>query len=104
MGNGSRGLQREWRCMELFPVRARALTRVSLGRRWNRRIQRPASEDLFCAGAVEWARSVLEGAAFRVDESAGKSRRRRQRILLLSGCDADRLDRKSTRLNSSHTV
>src|SRR5438876_3562093 len=45
LGNGAGGLQREWRCLELFCARSRTFARLSRERgrhRGNLRLQRPA--------------------------------------------------------------
>ena len=51
--------------------------------------QRPAPDDLLCAGDVERARPDFERAALRADRPRGKSRRRCEGVLFLSGFHAD---------------
>src|SRR4051812_17395982 len=65
VGHGARGLLGEWRCLELFHPRPGALAHLSLGRGRPARHHRPGVPVVLQSGALEWARSILEGAHFR---------------------------------------
>src|SRR5713226_8739998 len=60
-----------------------------LQRRRDRWYQRPAPDDLFRPGDVEWARCYFEGTAFWADGERRQSRRGRQGAILLSRFDAN---------------
>ena len=84
MGHGARRLQ-PWRHgLGIFSARPCAIARVSLGRRRDRRHQRPPPDDLLRAGPVERARPDFERTPLRAYRQPGKSRRRREGVLLLS--------------------
>src|SRR5271166_541563 len=57
MGNGTRGLQRQWRCVELLQPRSSTFTRLPLGRGWLGRFFRREAAALLCARPMERARS-----------------------------------------------
>ena len=91
MGHGSRGLLGHRRMLELFSARPCAQPGLSMGRRRTARNLRPRRPLVLCPGAVERPGSDPEGAPFRPHRRAGKSRRRRQRVLLLRRFFADSL-------------
>src|SRR4029077_5784612 len=83
LGNGARGLQREWRCLVLPAPRAGSLQGVSMGRGRHRRLLRSLSDLLLVHGLLERARSDSEGAFLRPRSKRRQSWRRRQGMLLL---------------------
>src|SRR5580700_3000626 len=85
LGNGARGLQRRWRCVELPSSRSRPFACVSLERGRHSWHLRPAPISLFCCGSLERTRSYSEGTAVWPGWSRREPRRGRQGILLLFG-------------------
>ncbi len=89
VGNGSRGLQRERRRLELFSARSCAVAGLPLGRRRHRRISATGtstSVSPFASGTkkIPSLRNVFSGLP-----TGRESRRRCQGVLLLSGRDSD---------------
>src|SRR6188508_3048249 len=89
VGNGPGGLQRRWRCVELFYPRPRPLAGLSLGRRRSGGGLRRASTVVFCAGPLERQGPDSEGAVVRSDQQRRQPWRGRQRILFLPRQHAD---------------
>jgi hypothetical protein len=73
-----------------FPYETRALARLPLERGRPRRPLRPIATPLFCAGLLEWARPIPEGAYLRPQRAGGKSWRGRQGVLVVQRGNADR--------------
>src|SRR5215469_10343432 len=74
--------------MGLLSSRPRALTHLSLGRGRYHGHFRPPPVGVFCIGDVERAGSDTQGTPVWLDGQRRKSRRRCQRVLLLSRLDA----------------
>ena len=72
-----------------FPHEHGPRPRLPLGRGWPARHQRSRVPALLCARALEWARPHPEGAHLRPEQSAGKSRRGCQGVVVLPRFHAD---------------
>src|SRR5438034_7571570 len=106
MGHGAGGLLGGRQLLGVLPARPGPKPGLSLGRRRPAgHVRRPVPPRLRTR-ALERARPDPQGAVVRPHRARRQPRRRRERALLLPRLDADALvpDRKSTRLNSSHTV
>src|SRR4051812_36757474 len=88
MGDGARGLQREWRRVGLFSTRTCTQPGLSLGRGWTRGSLRRSTAAVSVARPVEWQGSDSEGASLWPHQLPGKSWRGCQGNLLLSRCDS----------------
>src|SRR6266851_8601589 len=91
VGNGPRGLFREWHLLGILPARSCAKPNLSLGRRRIAGDLRPRGTFVLRPLALERSRRDSEGASFWADQSRGQSWGRPEGVLLLSGRDPDAL-------------
>ncbi len=85
LGNGARGLQRQRRCLELFPARSRPIARLSLGRGWHRRNLRFQATALPGFRILERAGAILKERFFGVTGPQGSHGEDVKESLLLHG-------------------